>query len=228
MGGALKKSSQPAGPRVSPPTKKTAVVITEKDRTILQLKMTAKDMRKYQRGLEEACASLLERAKGLAGQAQQQNALNLMRLRARKLQQIALLDGQVGNILQVVEQVEMADINKDVYQCLRQGAATLKQLNDEMPIEEVQRILQDTREALDLENEISSLLGAGFSTVDKEALEKQLEELMQPTDDAAMGRQQVLNLPSVPSHPVVVLAGAHAGPDKVEEAAEEQTPRMAI
>ena len=212
MGGTLRKDSAPtafATPKIR--AGKSAVVVTEKDRTILELKATLRTIRKYQRGLEDACLALLERAKLLAALSQRKNALGLMRLRAHKLQQIDTLEMQLGNIQKSIEQVEMAEINKDVFDCLSQGDKILKLLNDEMPMEEIERILQDTREAVDMQNDISALLGSRFSYLNQEVLEKQLVDLMQQEAPLHSQVHPTLPMPSVPSLPVQVVSGARRG-----------------
>ena len=65
-----------------------------------------------------------------------------------------------------------------VVENLKLGNESLKKLNSLMSVEEVERIMDETREAVEYQAEVDSLLsGAGLTREDEEAVQAELEAL---------------------------------------------------
>jgi len=188
---------------------KANIAVNEKDLAVLDLKLVAADIKKSQRELERSCVILMTRAKELHVAGNADRALTLMRLRKAKQAHATKLEGQLATVQRTLDEVEWATINKEIFTNLRQGAQTLKKLNDELPLAEVERILESTQSALDQEREISAILGASvsssLSSTEEEELEKEL--LLLQGGDAAPSQQKAsavnLNLPEVPTSPIL-------------------------
>ena len=198
-------------PKKQWPKGKVNIAVNEKDMAVLELKLVAADIKKSQRELERSCATLMARAKELHDAGKADRALTLMRLRKVKQVHAVKLEGQLATVQRTLDEVEWAVINKEIFTNLKLGAQTLKRLNDEIPIVEVERILESTQSALDKEREMSALLGASvsssLSSTEEEELEKELMLLQGLANPSAPSLHQAstvnLNLPEVPTSPVL-------------------------
>ncbi|KAJ2847771.1 Vacuolar protein sorting-associated protein 20 [Coemansia brasiliensis] len=121
----------------------------------------------------------------------------LLALRRRKYQEQMILttDSQLFNLQQLMDNVEFSLVQKDVLFGLEQGNKVLKQLNKEIRIEDVERLADDTAEAIAYQNEISELLQSNMSREDEEDVLRELDELERQESDRLK-----LNLPRVPDH----------------------------
>ncbi|KAJ2453281.1 Vacuolar protein sorting-associated protein 20 [Coemansia sp. RSA 2336] len=121
----------------------------------------------------------------------------LLALRRRKYQEQMVLttDTQLFNLQQLMDSVEFSLVQKDVLFGLEQGNKVLTQLNKEMRIEDVERLADDTAEAIAYQNEISELLQMNMSREDEDAVLQELDELERQESDRLR-----LDLPKVPDH----------------------------
>merc|ERR1712159_854437 len=78
-----------------------------------------------------------------------------------------------------------------VFAGLEAGNKVLKELHDSMPVEAVERVLDDQRELVDHHSEISSLLGGSISSVEEEDLEAELAQLELELNGVADAQQSV-------------------------------------
>ncbi|GAV26654.1 hypothetical protein PMKS-000109 [Pichia membranifaciens] len=121
-------------------------------------------------------------------------------------------------------------IEKDVLYGLEQGNKVLKEINSEMSMEKVEKILDDTEEAVSYQNELSERLGSLLTNGEEEEVDEELRQLeleMGVTDkqesvrvsvpkqaetDSAV-RQKLDSLPAAPSelHVPQKEAGAEEG-----------------
>ncbi|ORX68308.1 hypothetical protein DL89DRAFT_268826, partial [Linderina pennispora] len=111
-------------------------------------------------------------------------------------------DDQLFNLQQLSETIEFSLVQKDVMFGLEQGNKVLTQLNNEMRIEDVERLADDTAEAIAYQNE------AHMTAEDEDAVLAELEELERQEADRLR-----LEMPHVPSH---------ALPEQAQGAAEEE------
>lgn len=66
-------------------------------------------------------------------------------------------DGQLENLEKLTHDIEFAQIEIQVVEGLKQGNEALKKVNDALNIEDIERILDETREAKD-KQDVSKLL----------------------------------------------------------------------
>lgn len=102
--------------------------------------------------------------------------------------------------------IEFALVEKQVFEGLKTGSAVLKELNNEMKVEDVERLMDDTADAVAYQQEVSDLLSSKITEEDEEEIERELELLAEAerteTSDSVLGK-----LPMVPT----------AEPPKVED-----------
>lgn len=58
-------------------------------------------------------------------------------------------DGQLDNIDQMIHTLEFTQIEHEVMRSMKQGNESLKQLNEMMSLDEIEDIMDDTREAIE-------------------------------------------------------------------------------
>ncbi|KAJ1877009.1 Vacuolar protein sorting-associated protein 20, partial [Coemansia sp. S17] len=94
----------------------------------------------------------------------------------------------------LMETIEFSLVQKDVIFGLEQGSKVLTQLNKEMRIEDVERLADDTAEAIAYQNEVSDILQSNMTAEDEEAVLEELEELERQEADRLK-----LDLPRAPN-----------------------------
>lgn len=88
--------------------------------------------------------------------------------------------------------MEFAKVEKEVFEGLKQGTKALQKLNDEMKIEDVEKLMDDSREALEYSDRISKILSESLTTEQDEAAMKELEEL---EEKLKMGDLETVKIP---------------------------------
>lgn len=191
--------------------------ITPKDRAILDLKVQRDKLRQYQKQLER----VQDRETELAREAMKRGdkRLALLALKKKKYQETLLekTDGQMILLEQLVgskvmspfasltslsrlqvSSIEFALIETKVVQGLRSGTEVLKQLNRETRIEDVERLMDDTADAIAYQNEISEMLSGQMNEVDLEEIEEELEALVR-AEEEEKAKVVTGKLPEVPT-----------------------------
>ena len=81
---------------------------------------------------------------------------------------LAKTDGQLDNIEQIIHTLEFTQIEHEVIRSMKAGNESLKQLHDMMSLDEIEDIMDDTREAAEHQRVIlistNFLLGFSFLT----------------------------------------------------------------
>ncbi|KJH46617.1 SNF7 family protein [Dictyocaulus viviparus] len=90
-----------------------------------------------------------------------------------------------------VHDLEFADIQQRVIEGLREGNDALKKMNAIFDIGEIEKLMEETKEAADYQEEISALLSNHLSTTDVHEAEQELEQLL-------FSQQSDITLPDVP------------------------------
>lgn len=186
------------------------IVLTGKDKAVLDLKIVACDIKKQGRILITSCDELLSRAKRILSESPMENkrALSLMKLRKYKLDQADKLEGQLLNVHKLIEEVEWAQINKELLSNLKSGALALKALNESMTFEKVEDILEAAKDAIEMERQISEMIGSvSLGEIDQQELEREFASMENSAVKAEsfQGVGAVPLLPAAPVHPILYL-----------------------
>ncbi|GAA5954746.1 hypothetical protein JCM10213_004643 [Rhodosporidiobolus nylandii] len=200
----------------------SAVKITPQDRSILDLKLQRDKLKQYQKRIEVVLSREREIAAEQLRLGNKQRAL--IALRQKKYQETLLsqTDEQLATLQRLVQSIEFSLVEKDVLFGLQQGNAVLKQLNAEMDLATVEKLMDETREGIAYQEEVSEMLSTRISAADEEDV---LAEL------AALQAEQLgTKLPEAPSH--ALPERAPAAPVEAEEeeqsAAQPQRQRQAV
>ncbi|KAF2349390.1 Snf7 family [Trinorchestia longiramus] len=196
-------------------SKKKKSSVTEQDRAVLQLKTTRDKIRQYQKRSEIQLEKDRELAKKLLMAHKKERAKLLLKKKHFIEDQLQKTDGQLGNIERMIQDLEFAQIEIKVVDSLRDGNEALKEVNKLLNIDDIERILDETKEGAEKQEEISALL-CGFvaeTGLSEDELEAEL--------DALLERSEVEELPDVDELPEVDKL-----PEVPPSAAVDQLPNV--
>ncbi|TPX51809.1 hypothetical protein SeLEV6574_g00032 [Synchytrium endobioticum] len=181
MGNLLGKS---AGKNVS---------ITDKDRAILDLKVQRDKLKQYQKKILTVIDREVDVAKTHLRNGDKRRALIALKKKKYQIQLLDQTDTQLLNLEQLTNSIEYALVERDVLKGLEQGNSVLKEIHKEMSVEAVQKLMDDTADAIAYQNEIEQVLSAKLTEHDEAAIEAELD---------AIEEEQRVDLPSVPKNPL--------------------------
>lgn len=117
----------------------------------------------------------------------------LLLLKKKRYQEKLLCnaDQQLENLERLAADIEYAQIELQVVDGLKFGNTALKNINSLLEIEDIERILDETKEGAEKQAEINSILSAVVSEEDEEDIMKELETLIESHED--------IILPDVPT-----------------------------
>lgn len=128
-----------------------------------------------------------------------------MLLKKKKYQEKLLqnTDQQLENLERLAADIEFAQIEVQVVDGLKVGNEALKSINDLLNIDEIERILDETKEGADKQAEINSILSSAITEEDEDDIMKELEDLVQSEADEravhSKDDEEDIELPEVPT-----------------------------
>lgn len=106
-------------------------------------------------------------------------------------------DGQLENLERMTHDIEFAQIEVQVVNGLKQGNEALKKVNEALNLEDVEKLLEETREGAEKQNELSELLSGRLTAEDEDAVEAELDQIIADTLPE-VPHEEVPTLPDVP------------------------------
>lgn len=190
--------------------------VTSRDKAILDLKLQRDKVRQYQKRI----ASIQRRERDLARQclAQGDREKALLFLRKEKFQKqlLSKTDDQLATLEDLATSIEFAAIQKDIYFGLEKGNMVLKEINNELSLEKVEKILEDNEEAQAYQNEVNGLLEGRISRSEEMEIEEELAAL-----ETQNGPESVtIDMPEVPKN----LPESETNPEPDEEFETSKEP----
>ncbi|XP_068219026.1 charged multivesicular body protein 6-A-like isoform X2 [Palaemon carinicauda] len=202
-------------------SKKPTSKVTEQDKAILQLKTTRDRIRQYQKRSETNLEKDRQLAKQLLQNGRKERAKLLLRKKKFIEEQLNKTDATLNNIDHMIQDLEFAQIEMKVVDSLKVGNEALKQINEMLSIEDIERILDETEEGAEKQREISALLSGGTLTdEDESAVEEELDALI-----ADAVEKQLPDAPTAAENPEVELPDV---PETLPEAAEEKASKERV
>lgn len=180
MGGLFskKKTSAP------PPNR-----ITEQDKAVLSLKQQRDKLKQYQKKINLNLERERLVAKQLLQNGKKEKAKTLLKKKRYQENLLEKTDNQLENIDKLIQEVEFAQVELKVVEGLKQGNEALTAIHKMMSLEDVEQLMDETKEAVEYQREIDALLSGGLSEVDEDEIMKELDQLTAG-----------IELPSVPDH----------------------------
>lgn len=124
-------------------------------------------------------------------------------LRKKKYQEnlLGTTDKELEALEKLTSDLEFSQIQQQVIDGLQVGNEALKKIHEVLTIDEVERIMDETREGIEKQQEIDALIATGaLSAEDEDAVAAELEELVASTLPAIdEDIDDKLQLPDVPS-----------------------------
>jgi charged multivesicular body protein 6 len=129
--------------------KKPTSRITQQDKAVLQLKQQRDKLKLYQRRIELSLESDRELAKKLLNKGQKERAKLLLRKKRYQESILQKTDNQLENMEKLTHDIEFAQVELQVINGLKQGNEALKKVNESLNIEDIEKILDETREGVE-------------------------------------------------------------------------------
>lgn len=186
--------------------------ITFKERAILDLKVQRDKLKVYQKKLKAISDRETKIAKHHLANKDRKRALLALKKKKYQEQLLDQTDAQLLQLEQLTLQVENALMEQEFLKGLEQGNAVLKVIHNEMKIEDVEKLMQDTREAIEYQEEIEQILSEKITSQDEDEILKELDALI----------DQQLALPEIPIADLPVPKESESGANKVETKKKEK------
>ncbi|XP_075418445.1 charged multivesicular body protein 6 [Tenrec ecaudatus] len=166
--------------------------VTEQDKAILQLKQQRDKLRQYQKRITQQ----LERERAIARQllrdGKKERARLLLKKKRYREQLLDKTENQITSLETMVQSIEFTQIEMKVMEGLQFGNDCLHKMHQVMSLEEVERILDETQDAVEYQRQIDELLAGSFTQEDEDAIWAELDAIT----------QEQIELPEVPTEPL--------------------------
>ncbi|XP_046400001.1 charged multivesicular body protein 6-A [Ischnura elegans] len=173
-------------------SKKTVSRVTDQDKAVLQLKQQRDKIRQHQKKIENNLERDRELAKKLLKDGKKEKALLLLRKKKYQEQLLSKTDGLLQNLEHMVQDLEFSQVEMQVLDGLKAGNEALKKVHEILSVDEVERILEETREGVEKQREIDELLSGALTADDEEDVLNELKEITE-------GEEEIEKLPDVPT-----------------------------
>lgn len=218
------------------------VEVTAIDRAILDLKNSRDRLQRYRKKLEQDDRKLVQQAIKAKQCHQTQTAINILKLRKYKQQQVQTCEEQLLNIVQLVETIDSKRNEKQILDAMTLGKNTLKQMHEETTVEDVLLLMEQISEEHSVEQEMNDILTKNNSVLllnndlySEEEIEAELEAMMnadKATTTTTSTSTPVEVLPTVPTDPLLPVAPdtrPNSNKTKVtEEGTQQEQQRIAV
>ncbi|ONH67766.1 Vacuolar protein sorting-associated protein 20 [Cyberlindnera fabianii] len=180
--------------------------VTSQDKAILQVKLQKDKLVKYQRKMSLLVKSEQDQIKIYLRQGDKNSAKTL--LKRTKYQEKLLEDvsSEMFNLENMIHNIEFKLIEKDFLRGLQKGNTILKKLNNEMRVEDVERLVDEVHENIAYQEEIEEALSTAVvgrdyeDEIDEElrAMEEQEAAKIGKTEDLKTKLPTTEGLPELP------------------------------
>jgi len=157
--------------------------VTQHDKAVLDLKVQRDKLKAYQKRMTTVVEKEKETARQLLKAGQKDKALLVLKKKKRQEQLLQQSEAQLDNVQQMIDSVEFAQMEKDVFEKLKSGNEVLTALNKEMSIEKIDALMEETEEALAVRREIEEALAGHLTTEDDAEIEAELAGLDELNDE---------------------------------------------
>ncbi|XP_028311075.1 charged multivesicular body protein 6-like [Gouania willdenowi] len=192
--------------------------VTEQDKAVLQLKQQRDKLKQYQKKITLQVEKERLLAKQLLNNGKKEKALLLLKKKRFQDQLLDKTENQISNLERMVQDIEFMQIEMKVMEGLKVGNDCLKSMHEIMSIEDVERILDETQDAVDYQRQIDEMLAGSFTQEDEDAVLAELEAITQGDDVA---------LPEVPTEPLPEIPQAAKAESEWREANEPEREMVA-
>ncbi|KAK2172351.1 hypothetical protein NP493_971g00038 [Ridgeia piscesae] len=157
-------------------------------------------MHQYQKKTEVQLEQLRQTAKQLLALGRTDKAKLLLRKKKYQDTLLTKTSQQLDNIEKMVHNLEFAQLEMTVVEGLKAGNEALKKLHEILSIEDVEKIMDETNEAVEYQREIDAILVGGLTQEDETDVLTELDQILMESMPAAPKsvEEEAVNLPDVP------------------------------
>ncbi|KAL0482147.1 vacuolar protein sorting protein VPS20 [Acrasis kona] len=171
--------------------------VTEHDKAVLDLKNQRDKLKQYQKKIQ----TIMGRETEIAKQLLQENKRDKAKLAlSKKKYQETLMqktDVQLSNLQQLLDTIEFALVEKQFVDGLKAGKDALVSIQNEMgSLEDIEKLMDDSREAMEYQQEISRVVSQSLTVEDEGSVQDELNDL-----EALLLKD---SMPTVPKQDLVV------------------------
>ena len=168
------------GGRFGKPRSAPAATVNEDDydRAMLDLKVARDKVRKYQNMLDNESEVLRAKARELAKAGRLESAKTVLRAKKRKEIMVEKAEKMLNNVQQQIDSMEQAKMSMEVMNQLKSTNDVLKQMNEMMPVEEVERLMDENEEHAERLREVQDALARDMSPQEIEVADEEYEALL--------------------------------------------------
>lgn len=179
---------------------KKSTRVTEQDVAVLQLKQQRDNIKQYQKRIETSLVKDRELARECLNKGQRERAKLILRKKKYQENLLKTTDNELEALEKLTADLEFSQVQQQVLDGLKIGNEALKKIHDVLTIEDVEKIMDETREGIEKQQELDALISSGvLSLEDENSVAAELEELIASTlphiDDDIEEK-----LPEVPTH----------------------------
>lgn len=144
----------------------------ENDRALLDVKVQRDQLNGHLRRLRGELVRDEDAARSFIRSGKKQQAMLALRKKKHDQQLVGECEQHHSRLNELIDQIELARMQRDTVEALAVGVATLKRVQREIGgTNRIQQILEEQGEAIEAQQELSAALsGAGIATDDAEAL----------------------------------------------------------
>lgn len=163
-------------------SKKQPSRVTEQDKAVLQLKQQRDKIKQYQKRIEQSLEKDRQLAIQCLNKGQRERAKLILRKKKYQENLLATTDKELEALEKLTSDLEFSQVQQQVLDGLQVGNEALKKIHEVLTIDEVERIMDETREGIEKQQEIDALIATGALTAeDEDAVAAELEELVAST-----------------------------------------------
>lgn len=197
--------------------------VTPQDRAILQMKMQRDNLANTSKKL----TIIMKKETQIAREALSRNDKRtaLLALKKKKFQESSInrIQEQLLTLESLINTVEFKLVEKDFVYGLKQGNEILKQLNKELSLEKVDKIMDSSEENVRYQQEVDLELSRNLNRTDELEIDQELQQLIDEQTGPILPQVPKTELlPDVPTHEI-----KQDGEEEEEEANKRESLLLA-
>ena len=185
--------------------------VTDSDWAILELKNARDQLNRYKKKIEGDLEKERTVAKTLLQEGRNDRAKAVLRKKRYKESLIEKTERQLENLDTMVNEIEMTNVQIKVVDGIKAGKEALAKLQNVLKLDDVEQLMDDTDDAVKLQQQIVDTLAGSMSPEDEQEALDELEALLAADDVAAQqgavgisngavgDNDEMLHLPDVPT-----------------------------
>lgn len=151
--------------------------VNEDDKAIAELKFTRDKVRTYTKKLETCIGHCREAVKFCIQNKQKDKALLALKKQKYLEKTLDSARGEMLNLDQLISNAENALVQRDIYESLKKGNELLKNINQQLTIDDVDKLMEETADAIEYQQKIGEMLSQQVGVTNDDDLLQELDTL---------------------------------------------------